>query len=394
MRAPRCARRSRRPTASPRNIVGRLAINYSATGGLGAVHGLLTRSGTCAPTRSCCGAPAGRGAVPVAARDLQGRPRSARLVRAAARAARRAAIFPLSGGAQLVDRGASPRAPSWMPGMTSRELLADGDRSCWSLSAALAFWLVDRALAPFPADRRRAASASSTASWLTAAGAARHGSRTPSARPSTAWRRRWRTTSRPNAKPAKRSTRLEERRELAQLVEQRVEEERRLIAHELHDEFGQSVTAIRRLALAIATQSNEPAMGDGGTPDLRRGGAPLRRHARPHPAPDAAVARHAGTCRDAENLVRDWQRRHPGRRLSLHHELPADLGPSVTLAAYRVGAGGADQRAAPRAGATRRHQPREPLGDGAQRMIVTVTDDGVGLPPEAGRGPATSGCAA
>ena len=49
-------------------------------------------------------------------------------------------------------------------------------------------------------------------------------------------------------------TRLEERREMARLVEQRVEEERRLIAHELHDEFGQSVTAIRSLALAIATQ--------------------------------------------------------------------------------------------------------------------------------------------
>ena len=42
---------------------------------------------------------------------------------------------------------------------------------------------------------------------------------------------------------------------MATLADQRVEEERRLIAHELHDEFGQSVTAIRSLALAIATQS-------------------------------------------------------------------------------------------------------------------------------------------
>ena len=48
--------------------------------------------------------------------------------------------------------------------------------------------------------------------------------------------------------------RLDERREMALLVEQRVEEERRLIAHELHDEFGQSVTAIRSLAMAIAAQ--------------------------------------------------------------------------------------------------------------------------------------------
>ena len=32
------------------------------------------------------------------------------------------------------------------------------------------------------------------------------------------------------------------------VIERRLEEERRLIAHELHDEFGQSVTAIRSLA--------------------------------------------------------------------------------------------------------------------------------------------------
>ncbi len=49
--------------------------------------------------------------------------------------------------------------------------------------------------------------------------------------------------------------RLEERREMSSLADQRVEEERRLIAHELHDEFGQSVTAIRSLALAIAAQA-------------------------------------------------------------------------------------------------------------------------------------------
>jgi len=46
------------------------------------------------------------------------------------------------------------------------------------------------------------------------------------------------------------------------LVEQRVEEERRLIAHELHDEFGQSVTAIRSLAMAIVTQSQNAHLSD------------------------------------------------------------------------------------------------------------------------------------
>ncbi len=44
------------------------------------------------------------------------------------------------------------------------------------------------------------------------------------------------------------------------VIERRLDEERRLIAHELHDEFGQSVTAIRSLAQAIVGQSSQPPM--------------------------------------------------------------------------------------------------------------------------------------
>ena len=44
------------------------------------------------------------------------------------------------------------------------------------------------------------------------------------------------------------------------VIEQRLDEERRLIAHELHDEFGQSVTAIRSLAQAIVGQSSQPPL--------------------------------------------------------------------------------------------------------------------------------------
>ena len=45
---------------------------------------------------------------------------------------------------------------------------------------------------------------------------------------------------------------LSDTRELARWVEQRVEQERQLIARELHDELGQSVTAMRSMALSIA----------------------------------------------------------------------------------------------------------------------------------------------
>ncbi len=45
---------------------------------------------------------------------------------------------------------------------------------------------------------------------------------------------------------------LSDSRELGRWVDQRLESERRSIARELHDEFGQSVTAIRSMALSIA----------------------------------------------------------------------------------------------------------------------------------------------
>ena len=37
-----------------------------------------------------------------------------------------------------------------------------------------------------------------------------------------------------------------------------------------------------------------------------------------------------------ENLVKDWQRRYPTVVLTVRHDLPADLGASVTLSIYRV----------------------------------------------------------
>jgi two-component system sensor histidine kinase UhpB len=45
---------------------------------------------------------------------------------------------------------------------------------------------------------------------------------------------------------------LSDSRELTRWIDQHVEQERRLIARELHDELGQSVTAMRSMALAIA----------------------------------------------------------------------------------------------------------------------------------------------
>jgi two-component system sensor histidine kinase UhpB len=174
--------------------------------------------------------------------------------------------------------------------------------------------------------------------------------------------------------------RLEERREMASLADQRVEEERRLIAHELHDEFGQSVTAIRSLALAIATQTTgrDPATGDVARLISDEAG-------RLYDAMHGLIPRLAplsldtlGLAATLESLVRDWQRRHPSIALSLRQELPIELGPSITLAIYRVVQEGLIN-------ALRHAQASRVdivVQSDAQRIIATVTDDGVGLSAE------------
>jgi two-component system sensor histidine kinase UhpB len=172
-------------------------------------------------------------------------------------------------------------------------------------------------------------------------------------------------------------TRLDERREMALLVEQRVEEERRLIAHELHDEFGQSVTAIRSLAIAIATQggARDPATGEAARLISEEA-------ARLYDAMHGLIPRlmplsldTLGLADTLENLVRDWQRRNPAIKLSLEHDLSAPLGPSVTLAIYRVVQEGLIN-------ALRHAQASRvaiEVQSDVEHILVSVADDGVGM---------------
>jgi two-component system sensor histidine kinase UhpB len=174
--------------------------------------------------------------------------------------------------------------------------------------------------------------------------------------------------------------RLEERREMAALADQRVEEERRLIAHELHDEFGQSVTAIRSLALAIAARggTHDPATGE--TARLISDEA-----ARLYDAMHSLIPRLAPLSLDAlglsatlENLVVDWRRRHPAIAIELAHQLPGELTPDVALAVYRVvqeGLINALRHAQPS------HVAIDVTGDEGH-ICVSVADDGVGLPAD------------
>jgi two-component system sensor histidine kinase UhpB len=175
--------------------------------------------------------------------------------------------------------------------------------------------------------------------------------------------------------------RLAERREIAALTDQRIEEERRLIAHELHDEFGQSVTAIRSLALAIVSRTGDR---DPATAEIAQ--MISDEAARLYDAMHGLIPRLAplsldstGLAASLENLVRDWQSRQPHIALRLSQDLPANLGPRYTLAVYRVVQEGLIN-ALRHAQAT--HIDIEAIAHGAS-LRVTVSDDGVGLSGEA-----------
>ncbi|MFZ5538662.1 MAG: ATP-binding protein, partial [Pseudomonadota bacterium] len=175
--------------------------------------------------------------------------------------------------------------------------------------------------------------------------------------------------------------RLQERRELARAVEQRLEEERRLIARELHDEFGQSVTAIRSLAQAIAAGADARAAE---AARLISGEA-----ARLYDAMHGLIPRLApltldslGLAATLETLVNDWQRRHPTVAIALEQRLPDGLGASATLTVYRVVQEGLIN-------ALRHARPRSiaiAVRSDDARLTVTVEDDGVGLPADWARG--------
>jgi signal transduction histidine kinase len=162
------------------------------------------------------------------------------------------------------------------------------------------------------------------------------------------------------------------------VIEQRLDEERRLIAHELHDEFGQSVTAIRSLAQAIVGQSSQPPMQEAARLISEEA-------ARLYDAMHGLIPRLAPATLDAlgfadalEGLVRDLQRRHPAVVLTLRHELAIDPGPAASLAAYRVVQEGLIN-ALRHANAS--HVDVE-MRTERRKLTVTVTDDGVGLPKD------------
>lgn len=129
---------------------------------------------------------------------------------------------------------------------------------------------------------------------------------------------------------------LAENREVTRLIQAGVEEERKRLSRELHDELGQSVTAIRLIAASIA-RGNGAGGAVQGSAKINEIAAGLYdsvhrivRELRPAvlEQPDLAAA--------LADLGREWRLRHPDIELALTLEGDlGDLGEAVTLAVFR-----------------------------------------------------------
>jgi two-component system sensor histidine kinase UhpB len=171
---------------------------------------------------------------------------------------------------------------------------------------------------------------------------------------------------------------LEQNRRVTQLIQTRLEEERRALARELHDELGQSVTAIRTIGSAIAQRTQ------GVSPDVHRSAQTIVdvagqiydvvhgivRELRP-PALDNLGLRDA-----LEDSLASWRARHPDIECSL--ELTGDLdglGESLNITVYRVVQECLTNVA--RHSEARRVDVR--VSRGADAVELVVSDDGLGL---------------
>jgi two-component system sensor histidine kinase UhpB len=180
-------------------------------------------------------------------------------------------------------------------------------------------------------------------------------------------------------------TRLEERREFGRLIEQRIDEERRLIAHELHDEFSQSVTGIRSLALAIANRSSDADARNRDAADRISDTARLiaDEAARLYDAMHGLIPRLEPVDFDElnlgealENFAATWRKRAPEVAIRFEYGVHCDLGQRVMLTIYRVvqeGLVNALRHGAPTA-------VDIAVATEQDRIVVSVIDDGSGLP--------------
>jgi len=182
-------------------------------------------------------------------------------------------------------------------------------------------------------------------------------------------------------------SRLSESRELGRWVDQKIEQERRLIARELHDELGQSVTAMRSMALSIAqrVQSLDPQAEQAARLIAEESG---RLYTAMHgmiPRLTPLVLDKFGLVAALEDLVERTRNSHGEVEVEWHLAIELDrlrLDTDTALVLYRAAQEGITN--ALRHGEARRIVLA--LEGDEHTVNLTLTDDGRGLPgPEAAR---------
>ena len=134
-------------------------------------------------------------------------------------------------------------------------------------------------------------------------------------------------------------SKLEENRQITHLIQTHIEDERRSLARELHDELGQYVTAIKTFAFAIASKSKEKA------PDIEANAQTIMAAAnhiydgmhniitqlRPGSLDNLGLVE---TLKDAVNIV---QKQQPNLNINLHlNGQLNELGESLNINIYRI----------------------------------------------------------
>lgn len=132
---------------------------------------------------------------------------------------------------------------------------------------------------------------------------------------------------------------LEQNRQLTQLIQQHIEDERRSLARELHDELGQYVTAIKTFAVAIVNKSRDKS------PDIEAsaqtivaaanhiydGMHNIIRQLRP------AAMDNMGLVETLRDMIGGYQSQHPGLQIQLHLSGQFQpMGENVNINIYRM----------------------------------------------------------
>ncbi len=174
---------------------------------------------------------------------------------------------------------------------------------------------------------------------------------------------------------------LSDSRELTRWIDQHIERERRMIARELHDELGQSVTAMRSMALSIAQRMHTL------DPQAEQAARLIAdESSRLYDAMHSIIPRltplvldNFGLAEALDDLVERTGRSQPGLRIDLRVELGhAALGSDAALALYRAAQEGISN--ALRHGQARILQLAVACDAGA--VTLDLSDDGNGLAPD------------